>query len=492
MMLTITIILFGSWIVLKEHSKYSSLLGPLALISLLLMVVNCYIQTTSIKDFVFESAISFLFLSLGSFILLQVKYNMIIQIFCFGIFIYLGTIVQNKNLEKQNQYSTKLDENAEILIEIAPEKLTNLDKIKNKYLLNFHPAFSPSDAESTNLDDYYIVDIPKIQIDNISEIIGILKNDTNIKWIEANEKIDFEFPQKANSPAKDNLLLTNDPSVNLQWHLSFLEMDKYYKLFSEQNLKPAKKAKLFILDTGLDTRHEDLKGSFSGLNDAQGHGTHCAGIAAAITNNGIGIASMTPNPDWIDIKAIQVIGNIGFGTQQQIIDGIIKASDLGADVISMSLGGITNQEREKAYNDAVKYANDKGTIVVVAAGNANLDGKRYSPANAENVITVASIQKNYQKSGFSNHVQNLKMGVCAPGENILSTTPSNTYTAMNGTSMATPQVAGLISIMKALRPELTTSEVYSILNSTGKNTSDTQKTGKLIQPFQVMKQLIGK
>ena len=82
------------------------------------------------------------------------------------------------------------------------------------------------------------------------------------------------------------------------------------------------------------------------------------------------------------------------------------------------------------------------------------------------------------------------MGVCAPGENILSTTPSNTYTAMNGTSMATPQVAGLISIMKALRPELSTSEVYGILNRTGKTTSDTQKTGKLIQPYQVMRQLI--
>jgi len=268
-------------------------------------------------------------------------------------------------------------------------------------------------------------------------------------------------------------------------------MDKYYQLFTAQKLKPTQKAKLFILDTGIASSHEDLPGSHSGFSDSQGHGTHCAGVAGAITNNSIGIASMSPDPTWIDIKAIQVIGNVGFGTQQQIIAGIIKATDQGADVISMSLGGITNQDREKAYNDAVRYANSKGAIVVVAAGNANLDGKRYSPANAENVISVASIQKTYQKSGFSNHVQNLVMGVCAPGENILSTTPSNTYAAMSGTSMATPQVAGLIAVMKAIRPDLSTREVYNILNNTGKSTADTEKTGKLIQPYQAIKELVG-
>jgi thermitase len=490
-MFTVTIILFGCWIILKEHSKHSSILGPLAITSLMVMVGNSFIHMASINSFMLGNAIAFLFLSFGSFVLLQLKDYRTIQIFSLVLFVFLGNILQNKNNVKKDEPLISLDEKAEILIEMAPENLHKLDKTKEKYNLTIAQAFAPMEITKTNLDEYFIIDVPNIHAKNLPEIMNILRKNREIIWLEPNEKIDFDFPQKATLPNKDNRMMTTDPSVGLQWHLSFLEMDKYYKIFTSENLKPVKKAKLFILDTGLDTRHEDLNGSFSGINDSQGHGTHCAGIAGAITNNGIGVASMSPNPEWIDIRAIQVIGTIGFGTQQQIIDGIIKASDQGADVISMSLGGITNQDREKAYNDAIKYANDKGAIVVVAAGNANLDGKRYSPANAENVISVASIQKNYQKSGFSNHVQNLTMGVCAPGENILSTTPSNSYTAMNGTSMATPQVAGLIAIMKAIRPELSTREVFNILNNSGKPTADTQKTGKLIQPYQAIIQLLG-
>ena len=131
-------------------------------------------------------------------------------------------------------------------------------------------------------------------------------------------------------------------------------------------------------------------------------------------------------------------------------------------------------------------------IVVVAAGNANLDGKRYSPANAENVITVTSVNEKSEKSGFSNHVQNIKLGIAAPGERILSTTPSNTYTAYNGTSMATPQVAGLIAVMKAIDPGLTTESIYTLLNKTGKDTQNSARTGKLIQPFELIKMMNSK
>ncbi len=462
-MLIITIVLFGIWIILKDNSKFARLLGPLALFSLIFLIGRNLFIADSILTFLSQTSISLLFLSISCFLLLGLQKYQFAQLVAYALFLFSAFVLQTPHSTGIGvDQASGMDPNAEFLIEIDGDKLSQLDEIKEEYGLTFKPAFSPNDAENTNIDDYYTVDIPSKYINDIAEIKEELNNETHVKWIEPNEEIVFEFPQKTSEPSKGNAQITNDPSVILQWHIAFLQMDKYYQLFTAQKLKPTQKAKLFILDTGIASSHEDLPGNHSGFLDSQGHGTHCAGVAGAITNNSIGIASMSPNPTWIDIKAIQVIGNVGFGTQQQIIAGIIKATDQGADVISMSLGGITNQDREKAYNDAVSYANSKGAIVVVAAGNANLDGKRYSPANAENVISVASIQKTYQKSGFSNHVQNLVMGVCAPGENILSTTPSNTYATMSGTSMATPQVAGLIAVMKAIRPDLSTREVYNI------------------------------
>ncbi|MEL7424934.1 MAG: S8 family serine peptidase, partial [Bacteroidota bacterium] len=87
-----------------------------------------------------------------------------------------------------------------------------------------------------------------------------------------------------------------------------------------------------------------------------------------------------------------------------------------------------------------------------------------------------------QRAGFSNRVNRIEMAVAAPGVGIYSTKPNNTYAAHNGTSMAAPYVSGIIGIMKSVRPSLTNKEAFKILQQTGKNTQDTQNTGKLIQP----------
>ncbi|MBK8705642.1 MAG: S8 family serine peptidase [Saprospiraceae bacterium] len=92
---------------------------------------------------------------------------------------------------------------------------------------------------------------------------------------------------------------------------------------------------------------------------------------------------------------------------------------------------------------------------------------------------------------FSNYVNNIDMGLAAPGVNIYSTIPGSKYEAYNGTSMATPYVAGLVGLMKSLKPSLTTKEAYRILRDTGKNTRNTKETGKLIQPGAAVNALIG-
>ena len=373
----------------------------------------------------------------------------------------------------------KPDSAGELLAEVPPAGVSVIKSICRTYGATVKSAFSPVSPQSTVLDDYLIIDVP--DGNDTKDLLEKLKASEYVRWVEYNEVIPMKFP----APAKDGIPvvpLSNDPSVSMQWHLSYMNMGEYYKAFETYGIKPERPARLYILDTGIDSRHEDLPSSATNKPDKQGHGTHCAGVAAAITNNRLGVASMSPGKDWIEVYGIQVIGDVGFGTQKSIIDGIILAADQGADVISMSLGGITNQEREKTYNEAVKYANSKGSIVVVAAGNANLDAARYSPANSENVITVASVNENLAKSGFSNHLQNITLGISAPGERILSTTPGNTYTAYNGTSMSTPQVAGLIAVMKAIRPALDTYGAYKILERTGTETTGGKRSGKMIQP----------
>jgi len=266
-----------------------------------------------------------------------------------------------------------------------------------------------------------------------------------------------------------------------------LNMDDYYRTLEQH--RPVKTAKIAILDTGVDGRHEDLKDNFYSIdgkydNDPIGHGTHCAGIAAGVTNNGIGIASLAGSGkrNFVEVTSIKVLNASGMGTQKSIIAGILEATDEGADVISLSLGGPSNQSRQRAYSQAVKYALKNGAIVVAAAGNSARNAKNYSPANATGMITVAAIDQQLKKAVFSNTVQDLKYGIAAPGVGIFSTTPDNNYQVYSGTSMACPFVAGLVGTMRSLNPELTAAQAYSILHKTGVEGEEVKLTGRLVQP----------
>lgn len=173
-------------------------------------------------------------------------------------------------------------------------------------------------------------------------------------------------------------------------------------------------------------------------NDANGHGTHCAGIAAASTNNGIGIAGTAPNAS---IYAVRVLDASGSGSLNDVADGVVHAADNGAKVISLSLG---STGASSTLEDAVNYAWDKGSVVVAAAGNAGNTVKNY-PAAYSNAIAVASTDRNDRKSSFSTYGS--WVDVAAPGSDIYSTYPTNTYSSLSGTSMATPHVAGVAGLL---------------------------------------------
>ena len=388
-------------------------------------------------------------------------------------------------------------DHADILVEVFEgESKGTLISFAKEHGLSIEPAFAPQSTELTDLDDYFVINIPSGLEDRTEKFMNLIKKLKGVEWVEHNEFVKTPILETKNIQKKNKNFGLNDPDVNLQWGFAKMEMDKFYTLIKEKKLKPKKKALIAILDTGVDAKHEDLSKHFKSIDkksdtDGNKHGTHCAGIAAAVSNNKKGIASLAPNDKFIEVTSVKVLQSFGGGTQNAIIAGIIKAADSGADVISMSLGGRSNDKNQKAYKEAVDYANKKGAIVIAAAGNSNANAKFYAPANTPGVITVAAVDRDLSKAKFSNFVNDIEMGIAAPGVEIHSTIPNDKYAAFSGTSMATPQVAGLVAMMKALKPSLDTREVYNILNDSGLEIKDHRTTGNMIQPYQALMTLSG-
>ncbi|MEO1438494.1 MAG: S8 family serine peptidase, partial [Bacteroidota bacterium] len=391
-----------------------------------------------------------------------------------------------------------LDPQNELLVEIAEgEDILQLEELFNQYGIEHELAFEDVDhPEWTDLDDFYALNIPKGKVFKIKEIMDALNQSPIVDLVEANERI-YLGPtlesQKVGTTKKEFQL--NDPEIGNLWGFDKMNIDQLINLIKTEDIKPKRKAVIAILDTGVDSKHEDIADNYTSFarkydDDPHSHGTHCAGIAAAVSNNNIGIASFSTENQFVKVASVKVLNSYGMGTQRSIINGMLKAADNNADVISMSLGGPSDDKKQKAYEKAVRYANQRGAIVVAAAGNENINAVTRSPANVDGIIAVSAVDADLNKASFSNEVQDLKMGVAAPGVNIYSTIPNNKYAFYNGTSMACPQVAGLLGLLKSLKPDLDTQEAYEILNETGINTGAPKKTGQFIQPTAAVKKVL--
>jgi thermitase len=395
-----------------------------------------------------------------------------------------------------NGIVNNLDDNGELLVDLGEGKsMEDLEKIVSKYGLTAERAFTPKDESSTDLDDYMVVNIPANFLKDIDKIEEELMESGSVDYLEQNEIVQLSPIETMRPSKRKRTFGINDPGVQELWGFDELKMDDLYRLLEAKKVKPQRKANIFILDTGIDSNHEDLKANYQSHKEAydsdrQGHGTHCAGIAAAVTNNKLGVASYSPNNDFVNVTSIKVLTDYGGGTQRTVIAGMLEAADNGADVISMSLGAPSNKNRKRVYARAVNYCNRQGAIVIAAAGNSNMDASKYSPANAPGIITVSAIDTNLHRAHFSNYVQNVPFGIAAPGVNIYSTFPKNQYKTFNGTSMACPYVAGLVGLMKSINPAIATKDAYGILDKTGRDTKNTNETGKLIQPASAVAEML--
>jgi subtilisin family serine protease len=225
-----------------------------------------------------------------------------------------------------------------------------------------------------------------------------------------------------------------------------------------------------VVDTGVQSDHPDLKGRLvKGMNivdpssppeDDVGHGTHVAGIISALVNNNEGVAGMT----WFTkIMPVKVLDSTGAGSTYSVAEGIIWATDHGANVINMSLGNYTDAQ---FLHDALKYAYEHGVILIAASGNDNTDRPGY-PAAYPEVFAVSATDADESRAKYSNYGDYID--VVAPGTSIPSTYPGSRYAALSGTSMASPHVAALASLVCAVNPVLSNVEVMDLLRQTAKD-----------------------
>lgn len=390
-----------------------------------------------------------------------------------------------------------VDDTAELLIERGKLSDEEISVFETTYNCEFARAFQMVDEDITTLDAYYTVNDLTNTKNSRKALYSALNRLEGVEWVEPNETLVLELPeqQSDNQESTSGRYVFNDPEQSKQWGHKLMGLNELHKFLSTSGLRPSKRAKLAIIDSGVDASHEDLRDNYVSFKrdydtDPHRHGTHCAGIAAAATNNKKGIASYAPGNDFVSVTGFKVMNAFGIGTQQRVIQGILDAVDSGADVISMSLGGPTQRKKELAYKEAIDYARKHNVIVIVAAGNNNSSAKGISPANVEGVITVAAVNQSNAKAYFSNTVDEIKMGLAAPGQDIYSTVPGNKYLSLSGTSMATPYVAGIVALLRSIRPDLDTETAFEILQETGIATSDSEVTGKLIQPAAAMNRLI--
>ncbi|MFJ7738684.1 S8 family peptidase [Lysinibacillus sp. NPDC097287] len=258
-----------------------------------------------------------------------------------------------------------------------------------------------------------------------------------------------------------------DPKKKDMYHLDLLQIDKALELAGDYEVKVA------IIDTGVDFKHPDLKSQvlppYNAVAPANSsypgyHGTHVAGIIGAAKDNAVGGHGINPKAT---ILPIDVFNGKEGAYDFVIAQGILYAIEQGADVINMSLGGYGESP---LMQEAVKKAIDQGITIVAAAGNESTDDYSF-PASFEGVISVGSTNDKNKLSSYSNYGPSVNL--VAPGEDVYSTVldvnKGSSFVKESGTSMASPIVAGVASLLKSKYPNLKPHEIKAILEMTSKD-----------------------
>lgn len=323
------------------------------------------------------------------------------------------------------------------------------------------------------MPQWYILRITKETPENSVEIANRLYESDNF----AEAVADFT--------STDDILWCNDPLADNQWGLrnpDFTGIDVSIEKAWES--ATGRGVRIAFVDTGVDMNHTDLQQNIhclgydteTGKPESQvygSHGTHCAGIAAAVKDNSFQIAGVAP-----DAEIVSVSNRLVSSTNSRLrrATGIIWAVNNGADVISCSWNSST---RHKALEEAIEYAlnqgrGGKGCIVVFSSGNDGTDRVCYPADIADGILTVGAIDRNGGRASFSQYGDLLD--VMAPGVDILSTLPDNEIGYSYGTSTAAPFAAGIAALILEKKPWLSSRQVCDIMAASAVGLKDFTET----------------
>lgn len=351
---------------------------------------------------------------------------LIVCLFVFGLFFALSNY---KGLANQGKYqSIVLDFREDIP---AAEITADLKAIAQKYKVT--PQLN---SEFSQADHIYIVEGNK-------KLLNALKKSKLAKkteYIEPNYLYSaFEVP--------------NDPEYNKQWNMRSINVESAWDETKGSGVTVA------VIDTGI-SQVPDLKDTtfvkgYDFVNDKidasddAGHGTHVAGTIAQSTNNGYGVAGIAYQASLMPLKVLAASGG---GTVADIAEAIKFAADNGADIINMSLGG---PGESSIMEEAIDYAHRKGVFIVAAAGNSNENAASY-PARYPHVVGVSAVDSAGIKAPYSNFGAGVDIAAPGGSENgkiLQNTIDPDTgeaiFVGYQGTSMASPHVAGVAALIKA-------------------------------------------
>lgn len=294
----------------------------------------------------------------------------------------------------------------------------------------------------------YVVKVDEFN-KNPNAVLNRFKNNKYIEYVEPNYIVSMDS-------------IPNDPNYKgMSIVLNLLNAPAGWDIIQGSNL-----ATIAVVDSGV-VNHPDLPPLLSGYsavgglspnNDSKGHGTGVAGTLGAVGNNNLGGVGINWNAAILSVKVDDASGTMSVAN---VAKGIIWAADNGAQIINLSLGTTSDSTTLK---NAIDYAYNKGCAIFAATGNDGNSSISY-PARYSNVMAVGSTSNGTSRVGSSNYGSG--MGVVAYGS-YNTTTASGSYAGMAGTSFASPQVAGLASLIWALNPKLTNDEVYRLIEQGAK------------------------
>ncbi len=311
----------------------------------------------------------------------------------------------------------------------------NMRKISSDLLSKYR-------IEESNLEHVYGSSVEGFSVSLSDEEFAVLSKDPAVKFVEPDRVVMLAPPPGKGPNRGGDGGGGTGPAQETPWGITRVNGGTSY---TGSN-------KAYIIDSGIDSSHPDLKVDVSlGFNafssgrdsnlssDGNGHGTHVAGTVAAIDNT-IGVIGVAAGATVVPVK---VLDRRGSGSFSGVIAGVdfVAANANPGDVANMSLGGGFSQ----TLNNAVIAMANAGIKVALAAGNESTNASTRSPAsaNGNNIYTISAMDSNDRLASFSNF-GNPPVDYAAPGVGVLSTVPGGGYASYNGTSMASPHVAGLL------------------------------------------------